>query len=113
MPGAATVQADHTSDSVAEIRRIIAELATKPISDQELQSARRTSKAEFLNAFDSAPGTAMFAGSMAAAGYGLEDIQKLVADIDAVTLEDINRQAQIIAKSPIALSIAGDKALMK
>ncbi len=108
-----TVQADHTSDSIAEIRRIIAELATKPISDQELQSARRTSKAEFLNAFDSAPGTAMFAGSMSAAGYRLEDIQKLVADIDAVTLEDINRQAQIIAKSPIALSIAGDKALMK
>jgi zinc protease len=109
----ASVQADRSRESIAEIRRIIAELAVKPITDEEFQSARRAVRAQFLNAFDSAPGLAAFSGALAAMGYGLEDLRKLLADTDAVTLEEVNRQAAIIAKSPIALSIAGDRAAMK
>ena len=109
----AAVQADRARDSVAEIRRIIAELAAKPISEEEFQSARSAVRAQFLNAFDSAPGLSSFTGALAAMGYGLEDLQKLLADTDAVTLDEVNRQAAVIAKSPVTLSIAGDKGAMK
>ncbi len=108
-----TVQADHTEDSIKEIRRIVAELASKPITEEEFDSARRTVKAQFLNAFDSAPGMAGFAGSLYSQGYQLADLQKYLADVEAVTLEQVNAQAKIMAQSVMALSIAGDKALMK
>ncbi len=108
-----TVQADHTEDSIKEIRRIITALADKPITAEEFETARRTIKAQFLNAFDSAPGMAAFAGSLYSQGYQLNDLQKYLSDIESVTLEQVNAQAMIIAKSELALSIAGDKALMK
>lgn len=108
-----TVQADHTSDSFAAIRRIIGEMATKPISEEEFRSAQRTAKADFLSAFDSAPQAAMIVGYLSAKGYDLKDVRKLLTDIDAATLEDVRRQAEMIAKSPIAFSVAGDKATMK
>jgi hypothetical protein len=40
-------------------------------------------------------------------------LQKYLADVEAISLEQVNAQVKIIATSPIALSIAGDKALMK
>ena len=109
----AAVQADRSTESVAEIRRIIAELAQKPITEEEFQSARRAVRAQFLNAFDSAPGLAAFSGALSAIGYRLEDLPKLLADTDAVTLEEVNRQAVLIAKSPMTLSVAGDRAAMR
>ena len=108
-----TVQADHTNDSLTEISKIIGEMATKPISEEEFRSAQRSSKADFLSAFDSAPQTAMITGYLSAKGYDLEDLKKLLADIDAATLEDVRRQAEMIAKSPVMFSVAGDKATMK
>jgi zinc protease len=108
-----TVQADHTEDSIKEIRRIIAEYADKPVTAEEFETARRTIKSQFLNAFDSAPGMAGFAGSLYAQGYQLADLKKYLDDIEAITLEEVNAQAKIIAQSEIALSIAGDKAVMK
>ena len=108
-----TVQADHTEASIAEIRKIIAELATKPVTDEEFQSAKRTVRAQFLNAFESAPVMASFAASMASQEYALKDLQEYLAELDTVTLAQVNAQAAVIAKSPIALSIAGDKATMK
>jgi zinc protease len=108
-----TVQADHTEASIAEIRKIIAELATKPITEDEFQSAKRTMRAQFLNAFESAPVMAGFAASMASQEYALKDLQEYLAELDTVTLAEVNAQAAAIAKSPISLSVAGDKALMK
>ncbi len=107
------VQADHTEDSIAAIRKIIAELATKPITEEEFLSAKRSTKAQFLNAFDSAPKMASFAVSMAAQEYGIADLKVYLAELDAVTLDQVNAQAARIAASPIALSVAGDKTSMK
>ncbi len=108
-----TVQADHTEESIAEIRKIIADLAVKPITDEEFQSARRTVRAQFLNAFESAPVMAGFAASMASQEYGLPDLKDYLAELDTVTLAEVNAQATNISKSPIALSVAGDKVTMK
>jgi zinc protease len=108
-----TVQSDHTEDSINEIKRVIAEFGNKPITEQEFETARRTIKAQFLNAFDSAPGMAGWAAALYSQGYQLDDLKKYLQDIDSVTLDMVNAQAQRIAKSAIALSTAGDKALMK
>ncbi len=108
-----TVQADHTEESIAVIRGIISGLAAKPVTDEEFQSAKRTVRAQFLSAFDSAPVMAGFAASMAAQEYGLDDLRNYLAELDTVTLAQVNAQAALIAKSPVALSVAGDKAVMK
>ena len=108
-----TVQSDRTEVSIKEIRRIIAALAAEPITTEEFETARRTIKAQFLNAFDSAPGMAGFAGALFSQGYELADLQRYLGNVEAVTLEQVNEQAKIIADSPVALSIAGDKALMQ
>jgi zinc protease len=107
------VQADHTEDSIQEIRRIVTGFAENPVTADELETARRTVKTQFLNAFNSAPEMAGFAGSLYSQGYQLADLQKYLADVEAISLEQVNAQVRIIAASPIALSIAGDKALMK
>ena len=108
-----TVEAAHTMDSIAEIRRIVAELATKPITDAEFQTALVSSKSRFQAAFDTAPGTAQLMGGLASSGFDLDDMKLFLANLEKVTLEDVNRQAVLLAKSPMALSYAGDKATMK
>ncbi|MGL4488456.1 MAG: M16 family metallopeptidase [Rhizobiaceae bacterium] len=108
-----TVQSDHTEDSIAEIRKIIGELGTKPVTPEEFETARRTMKAQFLNAFDTGPGMSGFASALYTQGYALADLEKYLADLESVTLEMVNAQAKIIAQSPVALSAAGDKATMK
>lgn len=108
-----TVQADHTEDSVKEIRTIVQDLATKPITSEELDTAKRTTKAQFLDAFNSAPAMAGFASALYSQGYDLSDLQGYLDKVESVDLQQVNAAAKQIATSPMALSIAGDKAIMK
>ena len=107
------VQSDHTEDSIKEIRRIIAELASRPVTADEFEAARQQTRARYLGYFEAAPQTAMIAASLTESGYTLADLEKKAGALDAVTLEDVNRQAAVIAKSPMALSVAGDRDKMK
>ena len=104
-----SVQTDHTEDSIAEIRRIVAELAAKPVTAEEFAAARRQTRARYLGYFDSAPQTAMFASYTARVGYTIAGLQSNLARLDSISLEDVNRQAALIAASPVALAVAGDK----
>ena len=108
-----TVEAAHTMDSIGEIRKIVAELATKPITETEFKTALISSKSRFQSAFDTAPGTAQLMGGLASSGFDLDDMKLFLNNLEKVTLEGVNRQALILAKSPMALSYAGDKATMK
>jgi zinc protease len=108
-----TVQADHTEDSVKEIRTILKDLATKPITSEELDTAKRITKAQFLDAFNSAPAMAGFASALYSQGYDLKDLTTYLDKVENVDLNQVNAAAKQIATSPMALSIAGDKALMK
>ena len=108
-----TVEAAHMRSSINEIKRVVAELATRPVTEDELQAARRVKLAQFLQSFESAQDMAMFAGSWAAADFTPDDIQTYMKHIEMITLKDVNRQAAIIADSPMAISFAGDKAVMR
>ena len=108
-----TVDAAHLRSSIKEIKRIVAELATHPITEEELQAAQRVKLAQFLQSFESAQDMAMFAGSWAAAGFTPQDMQAYMKHLESVTLQDVNRQAAIIAASPMAVAFAGDKAVMR
>jgi zinc protease len=109
----ATVQNDHAEDSIKEIRRIIAALATSPVTADEFEAVRRQTRARYLGFFEDAPGTAMIASYLAEAGFSIADMKTKLDALDAITLEDVNRQAAIIARSPMALAVAGDKDKMK
>jgi zinc protease len=109
----ASVQNDHTEDSIKEIRRIIAALATSPVTADEFEAVRRQARARYLGYFEDAPGTALIAGYLAQAGFNIAEIKQKVDALDAITLDDVNRQAAIIARSPVTLAVAGDKEKMK
>lgn len=108
-----TVEAGHTMESITEIRRIVAELATKPVTETEFKTALVSAKSRFQAAFDTAPGTAQLMGGLASSGFNLDDMKLFLANLEKVTLADVNAQAAILAKSPMALAYAGDKATMK
>jgi zinc protease len=109
----ASVQSDHTEDSIQEIRKILSELKSNPITEIEFKAGQRNIKARYLGYFADAAGSAATAGYIAAAGYSIADLQKGLEEIDKATLDDVNRQAAVIAQSPLTISIAGDKSKMK
>jgi zinc protease len=109
----ASVQNDRTEDSISEIRRIVSGLKTIPVSESEFKASQQTIRARYLRFFDDAPGTSAAAAYISAAGYTISDIQSALNAVERATVEDVNRQATIIAESPMAMSIAGDKSKMK
>jgi hypothetical protein len=52
-------------------------------------------------------------GGLASSGFDLDDMKLFLANLEKVTLADVNAQATTLAKSPMALSYAGDKATMR
>lgn len=101
-----SVQADRTDESIIEMQKVIRQLEEVPVTDSELQAARRTMTAEISSSFGNASGTAMFAMSSASAGFSLQDMEAYLAAIETVSLDEVNRQAAIIAASPMAISVA-------
>ncbi len=109
----ATVQNDHVEDSIKEIRRIIAALATSPVTVEEFEAVRSQARARYSSYFEDAPGTAMIASYLAEAGFTIADMKTRLEALDAITLKEVNQQATIIARSPVAIAVAGDKDKMK
>ena len=103
---ATSVQADKADESVEEINRVIKRLAENPVTEAELQAAQRTALAEFSSSFWTATETAMFAMSVASAGYTFKDMAEYLVQLESISLEEVNRQAAIIAASPMTISVA-------
>ncbi len=109
----ASVEAAHTQESIAEIRRIVKALATQPITAEEFETARKTLKADFLGVVSNADSLTSMVAGLESTGFTLGDAQVYLKQVDDLTLEDVQAQANEIAKLPIALSVAGDAAKMK
>lgn len=109
----AAVDAAHTQDSIAEIRRIVKALATDKLTDSEFDTARKTMKAEFLSSVGSADAVMGMVLALQSSGYTIADLDSYLKQIDALTLADVQAQADRIAALPMAVSVAGDPAKMK
>ena len=109
----AAVDAAHMQDSLAEIRKVVKAMATEPITETEFQTARKTLKAEFLGGVANADSLTSMVIGLESTGYSLGDLAGYLQRIDALTLADVQKQANVIATLPMAVSIAGDPARMK
>lgn len=109
----AAVDTVHTQESLAEIRRIVKALATDPITQTEFDTARKTMKAEFLSSVTNADSMTNLVAGLETTGFTLADLSTYLAEIDKLTLSDVQKQATAIAALPMAVSIAGDPAKMK
>lgn len=109
----AAVDTAHTEDSLAEIRRIVKEMATKPITPEEFETARKTMKAEFLSATANTDSLSGLVIGLESTGYSLGDLATYVQRIDALTLSDVQTAANRIASLPMAVSVAGDPKLIR
>lgn len=109
----AAVDTAHTEDSLAEIRKVISTLATTPITPEEFETARKTMKAEFLSATANTDSLTGLVVGLESTGYSLGDLATYVKNIDALTLADVQAQANRIAALPMAISVAGDPKLIR
>ena len=101
------VQKDKTDAALEEIKKIIRGFSDKPVTAEELDAAKRITRAQIASGFESARSLASFAGSIAAQGYKPQDFQRYLDDLDAITLEEVNVQAKAIANGKMAVAIAG------
>ncbi len=109
----AAVDAAHTQDSIAEIRKVIKALATDPITAEEFQTARKTMLADYVGVGSNADSLASMVVGLESTGFTLGDLQVYLKQVDELKLEDVQAAAGRIAAAPIALSVAGDPAKMK
>ncbi len=109
----AAVDTAHTEDSLAEIRKVVKELATKPITPEEFETARKTMKAEFLSANANTDSLTGLVVGLESTGYSLGDLATYVKRIDDLKLEDVQGAANRIAALPMAISVAGDPKQIK
>lgn len=109
----AAVDTAHTTESIAEIRKVVAAMATEPVTSEEFETARKTMKAEFLSAVANADSLTGLVAGLESTGYSLGDLTTYLARVDALTLADVQAEANRIATLPMAISVAGDPKLMK
>ncbi len=104
----AAVDTAHTTESIAEIRKVIKAMASNPVTQTEFDTARKTMKAEFLASVGNAESITGLVAGLASTGFTLADLAIYLKQVDALTLADVQKQANVIASLPLAISVAGD-----
>ena len=86
-----------------ELRKIVAE----PLPAEELEKARAFAKGRFALQLESPHGTVMFGLRREVLQDEVEEPEAIVAGLDAVTIEDVQRVAQDIIGGRLYLAVAG------
>jgi predicted Zn-dependent peptidase len=94
---------DAISTIVAELRKIAAD----PVPTEELEKARAFAKGRFALSLESPHGTIMFGMRREVLEGEAEEPEAVVAGIDAVTIEDVQRVAQELLGGRLYLALAG------
>jgi len=105
------VQTDKTAESVVEFIRELDLLAgTKPITEDELESARATRIRGYAQQFESLMRIAGQIAELWSAGLSTDELQREIDETARVTLDECNRAAQRYAKPDRAiLLLVGDR----
>ena len=94
---------DAVSTIAAELRRI----AEEPVPAAELEKARAFAKGRFVLGLESPHGTIMFGLRREVLQGGAEEPEAVLAGLDAVTAEDIQRVAQGVVGKELKLAVIG------
>ncbi len=104
------VVTDKTHESIAEILRIIGELAKTPVSDAELQAAQRHLVRQLSQQFVSNDDIAQSFAVTALAGMPDDWFATYAAHVDAVTAADVRAAAATLAGNGLIAVVVGDLA---
>lgn len=110
---ATSVQADRMRDSLAEIRRVLNDVARIPISPEEFNAALQEIQTQYASALETSDGLLQTIAWSVASGFELADVARKLALYEKVTLADVRIQAEAIGKRDMIAAIAGDTAKIR
>ena len=103
----AGVDIDRIDDAVTTIARELRLIAEEPVPAAELEKARAFAKGRFVLGLESPHGTIMFGLRREVLQGGAEEPEAVLAGLDAVTAEDIQRVAQDVVGKQLKLAVIG------
>jgi predicted Zn-dependent peptidase len=103
----AGVDIDRIDDAVTTIAHELRLIAEEPVPAAELEKARAFAKGRFVLGLESPHGTIMFGLRREVLQGGAEEPDEVLAGLDAVTGEDIQRVAQDVVGKQLKLAVIG------
>ena len=103
----AGVDIDRIDDAVTTIARELRLIAEEPVPAAELEKARAFAKGRFVLGLESPHGTIMFGLRREVLQGGAEEPDAVLAGLDAVTGEDVQRVAQDVVGKQLKLAVIG------
>ena len=94
-------------DAVTTIRDELRKIASEPVPEAELEKARRFAKGRFVLSLESPHGTILFGRRREVLEGGAEEPEAVLAGLDAVTGEDVQRVAADILGKRLHLAVIG------
>ncbi len=104
----AGVDINRIEDAVSTIVTELRKIAEEPVPAQELEKARNSAKGRFVLQLESPHGLVMFGLRREVLEGAATEPDEVVAGLDAVTAEDVQRVAQdVIARNGLNLALIG------
>jgi len=103
----AGVDIDRIDDAVSTIASELRLIAEEPVPAAELEKARAFAKGRFVLGLESPHGTIMFGLRREVLQGSAEEPEAVLAGLDAVTGEDIQRVAQDVVGAQLKLAVVG------
>ncbi|MSO94705.1 MAG: insulinase family protein [Thermoleophilia bacterium] len=103
----AGVDIDRIDDAVTTIARELRLIAEDPVPAAELEKARAFAKGRFVLGLESPHGTIMFGLRREVLQGSAEEPEAVLAGLDAVTAEDVQRVAQDVVGKQLKLAVIG------
>jgi predicted Zn-dependent peptidase len=103
----AGVDINRIDDAVSTIAEQLRAMAAEPVPAEELEKARNFAKGRFVLGLESPHGTIMFGVRRTALEGSPREPEEVLAGLDAVTVEDVQRVAQDILGGRLYLAAIG------
>jgi predicted Zn-dependent peptidase len=104
----AGVDINRVDDAITTVVEQLRLMASEPVPDQELEKARSFAKGRFVLQLESPHGTIMFGLRREVVEGSAEEPEEVLAGLDAVTVEDVQRVAQdVIETNALHLALVG------
>ena len=104
----AGVDINRIDDAVSTVARELRKIATEPVPAEELEKARNFAKGRFVLQLESPQGLIMYGLRKEVLEGRAQDPEEVLAALDAVTAEDVQRVAQdLVGANGLNLAVIG------